>query len=229
MGLKVLLVDDDVELCGLLKMMLSQYGLAVEVAHNGAEGLQKAYETNPDLIVLDIMMPQLDGWETCQRIRQMCEVPIIIMSALNRQDAIIRGLNLGADDFICKPVTPEALLARIRAVVRRADRGKNLADRELPVIAQDNVVVDLYKYEVKVDGERIDLSPTEFKLLAVLAKNRGRVLQHNYLLEEVWGGEHLGELDHLRLYVSYLRRKLERDPAHPQLIRTEWNVGYRFG
>lgn len=226
---KILLVDDDVELCSLLKMMLSQYDLNVEVAHDGLSGLQKTYNIRPDLVVLDIMMPDLDGWETCRRLREMTDAPIIIMSALNRQDAIIRGLNLGADDFICKPVTPEALLARIRAVLRRIERAKDIPDAKLPVVAQDNVVVDLYKYEVKVDGRRISLSPTEFRLLAVLAKNRGRVVPHNYLLTEVWGGEHLGEVDHLRLYVSYLRRKLERDPANPTLIQTEWNVGYRFG
>lgn len=225
----ILVVDDDVELCELLKLTLSRYSLNVEVAHDGLAGLQKLYQTTPNLILLDIMMPHLDGWEACQRIREMTDVPIIIMSALNRQDAIVRGLNLGADDFICKPVTPEALLARIKAVLRRVARSKNMTGPNLPVVTEDNVEVDLYKYEVKVDGRRISLSPTEFRLLAVLAKNKGRVMTHNILLKEVWGLDHVGEVDHLRLYISYLRRKLERNPAHPRLIQTEWNVGYRFG
>jgi two-component system KDP operon response regulator KdpE len=226
MSVTVLLIDDDVDMCDLMKMALTPYDMRVEVAHDGLAGVQQVYRTQPDVILLDIMMPNLDGWETCRRIREMSDVPIIILSALNRQDAIIRGLNIGADDFICKPIVPETVVARINAVVRRTAKADAF---NLPVVKQDNVIVDLFKYEVKVDGNRVRLSRTEFKLLAALVKRKGRVLSHQQLLKEVWGGEYIGEIDQLRLYISYLRRKLERDPASPRLIQTEWNVGYRFG
>jgi two-component system KDP operon response regulator KdpE len=229
MGYKLLLIDDDVQLCQLLQLMLNKMDFEVEIAHDAVTGLRRAYTIKPDAIVLDIMMPGMDGWQTCQRFREMTDVPIIMLTALSAEDEVIKGLNLGADDYLVKPVTADELAARIRALLRRVARTNVDGGRREPILTQDNLMIDLNKYEVTLDGERVDLSPTEFKLLAVLAKYKGRVLPHEFLLTEVWGPEYVGEIDYLRLYISYLRRKLEKDPSNPELIQNEWGVGYRFG
>jgi two-component system KDP operon response regulator KdpE len=229
MGYKLLLIDDDVQLCELLQLMLSKMDFEVETAYDAVNGLRKAYTMKPDAIVLDIMMPGMDGWQTCQRFREMTDVPIIMLTALGSEDEVIKGLNLGADDYLVKPVTADELAARVRALLRRVARSNTKSGSREPILTQDNLVIDLDKYEVTLDGERIDLSPTEFRLLSVLAKYKGRVLPHEFLLTEVWGPEYVGEIDYLRLYISYLRRKLEKDPSNPDLIQNEWGVGYRFG
>jgi two-component system KDP operon response regulator KdpE len=226
---KVLFIDDDIELCEMIQLMLTEMNFEVEVANNGIAGLQKAYVFRPDVIVLDVMMPNMDGWQTCQRFREMTDVPIIMLTALGSQEEVIKGLNLGADDYLVKPVTANELAARIRAVLRRASRTGDNGKKHGPIFSQDNLVIDLDKYEVTLEGNRVDLSPTEFKLLSVLVKYKGRVLPHEFLLTEVWGSEYVGEIDYLRLYISYLRRKLERDPSNPSLIHNEWGIGYRFG
>jgi len=229
MSAKVLFIDDDIQLSEMVDLVLKDLGFQVELAHDGTTGLRKAYEFKPDIIVLDIMMPGMDGWQTCQRFREMTDVPIIMLTALGSQDNVIKGLNLGADDYLVKPVTAQELAARIRALLRRVSRTNGNGQKKQPILTQDNLVIDLNKYEVTLDGERVDLSPTEFRLLAVLAKYKGRVLPHEFLLTEVWGAEYAGEIDSLRLYISYLRRKLERDPSNPTLIHNEWGIGYRFG
>lgn len=225
----ILLVDDDVLLCKTFELILTDMGFNVEMAHNGVEGLKKAYKLQPDVILLDVMMPDMDGWETCQRFKEMCDVPIIMLTAIDSQENVIKGLDLGADDYIVKTVTAEELGARIRAVLRRASRSNVSSGQQKPIITQDNLVIDFDKHEVTVDHERVDLSPTEFRLLSVLARHKGRVLPHDFLLTQVWGPEYIGEIDYLRLYISYLRRKLEKDPSNPSLIYNEWGVGYRFG
>lgn len=229
MNAKVLFIDDDIQLSEMVDLVLTELGFQVELAYDGTTGLRKAYEVKPDIIVLDIMMPGMDGWQTCQRFREMTDVPIIMLTALGSQDNVIKGLNLGADDYLVKPVTAQELAARIRALLRRVSRTNGNGQKKQPILTQDNLVIDLNKYEVTLDGERVDLSPTEFRLLAVLAKYKGRVLPHEFLLTEVWGAEYAGEIDYLRLYISYLRRKLERDPSNPTLIHNEWGIGYRFG
>lgn len=225
----VLIVDDDVLLCEVLKLMLTNMGFEVEVAHDGITGLQRAYAFKPDVIVLDVMMPNMDGWQTCSRFREMSDVPIIMLTALDSQENVVKGLDLGADDYVGKPVTAEELAARIRAVLRRVSRSNARNGKQEPIFTQDNLIIDFDKYEVTVEGERVDLSPTEFRLLCVLARYKGRVLPHQFLLREVWGPEYVGEIDYLRLYISYLRRKLEKDSSKPSLIHNEWGVGYRFG
>ena len=229
MSTTILLVDDDVLLCNTFELILTDMGFNVEMAHNGVEGLKKAYKLQPDVILLDVMMPDMDGWETCQRFKEMCDVPIIMLTAIDSQENVIKGLDLGADDYIVKTVTAEELGARIRAVLRRASRSYMNSSKQKPIITQDNLVIDFDKHEVTVDNERVDLSPTEFRLLSVLARHKGRVLPHDFLLTQVWGPEYIGEIDYLRLYISYLRRKLEKDPSNPNLIYNEWGVGYRFG
>lgn len=229
MSHKLLIIDDDVQLCELLQLMLAKMDFEVEIAHDAVNGLKKAYSLKPDAIVLDIMMPGMDGWQTCQRFREMTDVPIVMLTALGSEDEVIKGLNLGADDYLVKPVTADELGARVRALLRRVSRSQNNTTSREPILTHANLVIDLDKYEVTVDSNRVDLSPIEFKLLSVLAKYKGRVLPHEFLLTEVWGPEYVGEIDYLRLYISYLRRKLEKDPSNPDLIQNEWGVGYRFG
>jgi DNA-binding response OmpR family regulator len=230
----VLIIDDDTLLCEALHLMLNKMDFTVEVAHDAITGLRKAYNFKPDVILLDIMMPSMDGWQTCRRFREMSDVPIIMLTALDSQENVVKGLDLGADDYIVKPVVADELAARIRAVLRRVNRstpsgGNGSGNNREPIFTQDNLVIDFDKYEVTVDNERIDLTPTEFRLLSVLARYRGRVLPHEFLLTEVWGSEYVGEIDYLRLYISYLRRKLEKDKSKPSLIHNEWGIGYRFG
>ncbi len=232
MSESVLLIDDDVDLCKVMSLALSKLGFEVESAYDAIEGLKKAYATRPDVVVLDIMMPDMDGWQACERFREMTDIPIIFLTALGNQSDIVKGLNLGADDYIVKPVTAQELGARVRAVLRRSSRGNNGAsggNAATPILRYGDLTVDFDKYEVKVGDKRVDLSPTEFKLLSVLSRYKGRVLPHEFLLTEVWGPDYVGEIDYLRLYISYLRRKLEKDPSQPRLIHNEWGVGYRFG
>jgi two-component system KDP operon response regulator KdpE len=229
MSITILLVDDDVQLCEMFDLTLTGMGFQVDTAHNGVDGLKKAYSLQPDVILLDVMMPDMDGWDTCKRFKEMCDVPIIMLTAIDSQESIVKGLDLGADDYIVKTVTAEELAARIRTVLRRTSRSNITTRKQKPIITQDNLIIDFDKHEVTVDGERVDLSPTEFKLLSVLARHKGRVLPHDFLLTQVWGPEYIGEIDYLRLYISYLRRKLEKDSSSPSLIYNEWGVGYRFG
>ncbi|NJN95055.1 MAG: response regulator transcription factor [Anaerolineales bacterium] len=231
----LLLIEDDVTLCEALRFMLTKKGFQVEVANNAITGLQKAYAVKPDAIILDIMLPDMDGWQTCARFREMSDVPIIMLTALGSEENVVKGLNLGADDYIIKPVTAEELSARVRALLRRVTRsngpGSNgpTGNSRGPIFTYENLVIDFDKHEVTVDTKRVDLSPTEFRLLSVLVRHKGRMLPHEFLLTEVWGPEYVGEIDYLRLYISYLRRKVEKDPSKPSLIHNEWGVGYRFG
>jgi two-component system KDP operon response regulator KdpE len=210
--------------------MLIRNGFQVEVAHNAISGLKEAYALKPDAVILDIMLPDMDGWQVCRRLREMSDVPIIMLSALGSDENVIEGLNLGADDYIVKPVAVEELIARIRALLRRTSRS-NPTERNHrePIFTYDYLVIDFDKYEVTVAGKKVKLSPTEFRLLSVLSRYQGRLLPHEFLLSEVWGPEYVSEEEYLRLYISYLRRKIETDPSKPRLIHNEWGVGYRFG
>lgn len=230
MSARLLLVDDDVSLCETLRLMFSRQNFQVEVAYNGIAGLQKAYSLKPDAVILDIMMPELDGWQTCRRMREMSDVPILMLTALDSAEDVIQGLNLGADDYVVKPVTFEELAARVRALLRRssASNGNGRRGRE-PILSYDNLVIDFGKREVTLDGKPLNLSPTEYRLLSVLMRHQGRVLPHEFLLTEVWGPEYVGQIDYLRLYINYLRRKVEKNPKQPDLIHSEWGVGYRLG
>jgi two-component system KDP operon response regulator KdpE len=230
MSATLLLIDDDVSLCETVRLMLAKRGYRVEIAHNAILGLQKAYAVKPDIVILDVMLPDMDGWQTCRRLREMSDVPIIMLSALGAKEDIIRGLNLGADDYIVKPVTTGELIARIRASLRRTSRSSvGASNGRQPVFSYENLVIDLDKHKVTLDDKRVYLSPTEFRLLSVLSRYKGRVLRHEFLLNEVWGPEYVGEVNYLRIYISYLRRKVEKDPSKPRLIHNEWGVGYRFG
>lgn len=225
---RVLVIDDDPLWCEALSLTLTNKGFQVDVAYDGLGGLQKAYSTSPNLILLDIMMPGMDGKEVCTRFKEMADIPIIMLTALDSPGQMIEGLDLGADDYVQKTVTPDELVARIRAVLRRMP-GNHISNGRDSIFKHEHLFIDFNKREVMANDERVDLSPTEYKLLSTLVRYRGRVLPHDFLLSEVWGPDHIGETRALRLYIGYLRRKLEKDPANPTLILSEWGIGYRFG
>lgn len=222
----LLLIDDDATLIEALRIYLSRAGYEVRAATNGAEGLKEFYDQRPDLVILDVMMPQMDGWETCRRIRDLSTVPIIMLTAKGQETDRVKGLRLGADDYVSKPFSLKELEARIEAVLRRAERYES---EEEPVLyVTDDIVIDSEHWEVRRNGERLDLTPTELRLLLYMAENAGRVLSHRQLLREVWGPDYVENTDYTKLFVWRLRRKIEKDPGDPQYILTERGIGYRL-
>ena len=221
----ILIIDDDIDLSKIVQIHLEREGFKIVVASSGVEGLQKAYSSQPALIILDIMMPGMDGWTTCKRLREISDVPIIMLTARGMESDKVKGLDLGADDYIVKPFGTKELLARIHAVLRRTDSS---ATKKPPIYSDGELTVDFVKRTVVVRGKQVDLTPTEFKLLTNFVQNEGRVLPHRFLLTQVWGPEYSDEVNYLKLYVRYLRQKIEKDPSNPNYILTEWGVGYRF-
>ena len=226
MAEKVLIVDDDLTLLRGMQDSLEDEEYHVVTARDGQEALRLVYSERPDLIILDVMMPRLDGWQVCRRVREMSDVPIIILTAKTEKKDIIKRLDLGADDYLVKPFTVGELLARVRAALRRA-RTEPVVSEEM-TYGDDYLSIDLNARRVAVSGELIRLTPTEYKLLALLVRNRGRVLEFRHILESVWGMEYVHEVDYVRTYVWHLRHKLEPDPKHPRYLVSELNVGYRF-
>jgi two-component system KDP operon response regulator KdpE len=224
---RILVIDDDRELAEMLQTQLELRNHKVAMALSGPEGLRKAYKTRPDLIILDVMMPGMSGWEVCVRLRELSTVPIIMLTACIHEKDVVKGLQLGVDDYVRKPFSARELEARIQAVLRRYDTDKTRASRT-PFYSNGYLSVDFDRRLVKIQGRNVDLSPTEFKLLCCLVRNEGRVLPHRYLLTEVWGPDYGDEVDYVKLYIRYLRRKIEEDPSTPEHILTEWGVGYRF-
>ena len=221
----ILIIDDDAALAKIVQINLEREGYRTVVASSGMEGLQKAYSNQPNLVILDIMMPGMDGWVTCRRLREISDVPIIMLTARGMEADVVKGLELGADDYIVKPFGTKVLLARIHALLRRTDAS---ATKKPSIYSDGELTVDFVKRMVTVRSERVDLTPTEFKLLSNFVQNEGRVLPHSYLLTQVWGPEYVDEVNYLKLYVRYLRQKIEKDPSNPDYILTEWGVGYRF-
>jgi two-component system KDP operon response regulator KdpE len=222
----ILVVDDEPRLTSMMRLNLETDGLRVQVASSGREALDALREEMPDLILLDVMMPNMDGFETLRRIRVASQVPVIMLTAMNEENDRIKGLELGADDYVNKPFNYREVLSRIRAVLRR---------HYLPapatvglITVDDRLTIDFQKREVLINGERVNLRPTEYRLLYHLVQRAGYVVNHNDLLARVWGPEYHDETHYLRLYVTYLRQKIERDPANPIYILTERGVGYRF-
>jgi two-component system KDP operon response regulator KdpE len=222
----ILIIDDDQDLARIVQLSLDREGYQTVIATSGLEGLQEAYRVQPDLVILDIMMPGMDGWEVCRRLGEMSNVPILMLTAKGTEADIVKGLQIGADDYLTKPFSVAELIARIQALLRRA--ASQLQTDKPSVFSIGNLTIDLNRRMVMRDGELVDLTPTEFKLLECFVTHRDRVLPHRFLLTEVWGSEYIDETNYLKLYVRYLRRKLEEDPANPQLIVTEWGVGYRL-
>ncbi len=222
----ILIIDDDQDLARIVQLSLDREGYHCVIATSGLEGLQEAYRVQPDLVILDIMMPGMDGWEVCRRLGEMSNVPILMLTAKGTEADIVKGLQIGADDYLTKPFSVAELIARIQALLRRAT--SQLQTDKPAIFSIRNLTIDFNRRLVMRDGKLVDLTPTEFKLLECFVTHKDRVLPHRFLLTEVWGSEYIDETNYLKLYVRYLRRKLEEDPANPQLIVTEWGVGYRF-
>jgi two-component system KDP operon response regulator KdpE len=207
-------------------MNLELEGYRVVEAHDGLQALDKARTNLPDLIVLDVMMPKLDGFETLEMLREVSNVPVIMLTVRADEEDKVRGLELGADDYITKPFGAREFVSRVKAVLRRT-RGV-VTPEEAVLHVDDRLGVDFNSHEVIVEGQRIKLRPTEFRLLYHLVENAGWVVPYETLLAKVWGHEYRDEIQYLRLYVTYLRQKIEIDPSHPHYILTERGVGYRF-
>ena len=223
---KILAVDDEQRMVRFIQLNLEQDGFEVVTAYNGKEALEQVRTQLPDLILLDIMMPDINGFEVLKKIREVNNVPVIMLTAKGEEDDRIQGLELGADDYITKPFSPRELVSRIRAVLRRTKSFKE--DQVDQIIVDDRLTIDFSRREVWVEGKKVDLRPTEYRLLYHLVQNAGWVNTHEQLLSKVWGFEYQDEPHYVRLYVNYLRKKLEEDPSDPKYILTERGVGYRF-
>jgi len=220
----ILIIDDEIQIRRLLDITLSAYGYRISEASNGKEGLIKAATVHPILIILDLGLPDVDGFEILNKLREWFQKPIIILSVRNSEDDIIRALDHGANDYLSKPFRTGELLARIRAALRQGD-----ASSDIPCLTFGDLTVDLVNHTVRKNQEYIKLTSTEFSLLALLAKNEGRVLTHQYILKEVWGMGYVEQTQYLRVFIAQLRKKIEDDPAKPKFLNTESGIGYRFG
>ena len=222
----ILVVDDEPRMISFMRMNLEIEGCRVISATNGREALDRARDDLPDVILLDIMMPGMDGFEVLRRLRESSAVPVIVLTAKDDEDDRIRGLELGADDYMGTPFSQRELVSRIRAVLRRHLIQPPLQQTQLRI--DERLMIDFGKREVYVEGKPVALRPTEYRLLYHLVQNAGWVMSHETLLSKVWGPEYRDESHYLRLYVTYPRQKIEPDPAHPRYILTERGVGYRF-
>ncbi|HLF29137.1 MAG TPA: response regulator transcription factor [Anaerolineae bacterium] len=223
----VLIADDSIEFTDMLQAYLGQHKYRVISAYTGQEAIDYlSSNQRVDVILLDVMMPDLDGWETCRRLRELTNVPILMLTALDRETDIVHGLDLGADDYLIKPFHLSELKARIEAHLRRARMSG--WESPYPAYSDGELYIDLPNREVRMRGRHVSLSPTEFRLLACLVRNASAVVTHKTLLSEVWGPDYMQDIRSLKLYIRYLRQKIEPDPGQPRYILTEWGVGYRF-
>lgn len=222
---KILVIDDEETTAQLIGILLERRGYEVVKSYSAEEGLRAAYRHQPDLVLLDIMMPDMDGWEVCKRLREMSDIPIIFLTARDETHDVVRGLELGADDYIVKPYNNEELVARLKAHLRRSPR-PNMSE-ELS-FNEGDFVINFLNREVRVRNEIKHLTPKEFNLLGVLVRSAGRVVGRDELVTEAWGDEYGDAIDSLKLYIHYLRQKLEVNPNRPQYIITSRGVGYRF-
>jgi two-component system KDP operon response regulator KdpE len=219
----ILVVDDDNGLRELIRINLEHEGYGVIQAANGVQCLNSVREQRPDMVILDVMMPEMDGLEACGKVREFSQVPILMLTAKVQSEDVITGLDRGADDYLIKPFNMDELSARIRALLRRVPPAYR------PLSAGDGQIqIDQQKREVRVRDEIVDLTPTEYQLLLILAENAGKVVEHETLLRAVWGQEYTKDNDYLKVYIWHLRRKIEIDPRNPKLLLTEWGVGYRL-
>ena len=225
-GTKILVVDDEQRMIHFIRMNLDLEGFSVHEAYDGKDALDQIRIVMPDLVILDVMMPKMDGFETLALLRENSNVPVIMLTARGEENDRVRGLELGADDYVTKPFSPQELVSRVRAVLRRVEPPKGGGGEAIQV--DDRLRLDFDRHEIFVNSELVKLRPTEYRLLYHLVQNAGWVVSHNQLLAKVWGYEYQSETHYLRLYVNYLREKLESDPRDPKYILTERGVGYRF-
>ncbi len=223
---RILVVDDEERMVRFIRLNLEHDGFRVTEAYRGAQAMDRLRNSLPDLVILDVMMPDVDGFEVLKMIREVSNVPVIMLTAKGEEDDRVRGLELGADDYITKPFSPRELVSRVRAVLRRTESATGITHGLIEV--DDRLKIDFDRHEVWVEGKLVNLRPTEYRLLYHLVQNAGWVITHDQLLSNVWGYEYRDEPHYVRLYINYLRKKLEQDPANPQYILTERGTGYRF-
>jgi DNA-binding response OmpR family regulator len=223
---RILVVDDEERMVRFIRLNLEHDGFQVSEAFNGKQAVQRLRDVNPDLILLDVMMPDLDGFEVLEMIREISNVPVIMLTAKGEEDDRVRGLEKGADDYVTKPFSPRELVSRVRAVLRRTEGATGSMHGLIEV--DERLKIDFDRREVWLEGKIVKLRPTEYRLLFHLVQNAGWVVSHDQLLAKVWGYEYRDEPHYVRLYINYLRQKLEKDAANPKYILTERGVGYRF-
>lgn len=223
---RILVVDDEERMVRFIRMNLEHDGFQVSEAFNGKQAIQKLRDVTPDLILLDIMMPDLDGFEVLETLREISNVPVIMLTAKGEEDDRVRGLERGADDYVTKPFSPRELVSRVKAVLRRTEGVTGSMHGLLEI--DKRLKIDFDRREIWLEGKLVKLRPTEYRLLFHLVQNAGWVVSHDQLLQKVWGYEYRDEPHYVRLYINYLRQKLEKDPADPKYILTERGVGYRF-
>lgn len=223
---KILVVDDEERMVRFIRLNLEHDGFRVSEAFDGRQALDQLRTESPDLVLLDVMMPGLDGFEVLQMIREVSKIPVLMLTAKGEEDDRVRGLELGADDYITKPFSPRELVSRVKAVLRRTEASSVSTHGLIEV--DDRLKLDFERREIWLDGKLVKLRPTEYRLLYHLVQNAGWVVTHDQLLTKVWGYEYRDEPHYVRLYINYLRKKLEKDPSNPKYILTERGVGYRF-
>jgi len=223
---RILVVDDEERMVRFIRLNLEHDGFRVVEAYNGTQAINKVRSSLPDLILLDVMMPDIDGFEVLRIVREVSSVPVIMLTAKGEEDDRVRGLELGADDYITKPFSPRELVSRVKAVLRRTQTASGVSHGMIEV--DERLKLDFDRREVWVDDKLVQLRPTEYRLLYHLVQNAGWVISHDQLLAKVWGYEYRDEPHYVRLYINYLRKKLEEDPSDPKYILTERGVGYRF-
>jgi two-component system KDP operon response regulator KdpE len=223
-GAKILVIDDEPQIQKLLRVTLQALGFEMDAASSGEEGILKTIMVRPDLIVLDLGLPDIPGMEVLHRIREWTQIPIVVLTAKDQEEDKITALESGADDYVTKPFGMGELVARIRVALRH-----NAKSQDEPILDFGRLVIDLSGRTVELDGEKIKLTPTEYELLKILATNAGRVMTHKQLLQQVWGGHQYDSDSHyLRVYIGHLRKKIETNSASPNFIITEPGIGYRF-
>ncbi len=224
---KILIVDDDVNICELLRIYLEKEGFTADVVTNGLKALETFNTTNPDLVLLDIMLPGIDGWQICREIRKTSQTPIIMLTAKGETFDKVLGLELGADDYITKPFESKEVVARIKAVLRRSAPAQAAESKGVKEVTYDKLVVNLTNYELKIDGKVVDTPPKELELLYHLASNPNRVYTRDQLLDEVWGFEYYGDSRTVDVHIKRLREKIE-GVSDKWELKTVWSVGYKF-
>ena len=223
---KILIIDDDIGQCEVLGLIFENEGATVYIANDGQAGLRQLYITQPDLVIVDVMMPVMNGWEVCRQIRMLTDIPVIMLTTLNDDEDVIQGFNNGADDFISKPFSAQVLKVRAEALLLRRQQGSVEAERL--EYHDDYLSINLTERLLFVAGEPVKLTATEFRLLSYLVRHAGRVLTYNQILENVWGSNYHDSTDYVHVYLSRLRQKIEKNHRQPQYLLTEHGVGYRF-
>ncbi len=222
----ILLIEDEPQMRRFLKITLQSHGYRLVEAATAQEGLMQATTRNPDVVLLDLGLPDLDGLDVTRRLREWTQTPIIVISAREQEQDKVKALDAGADDYLTKPFNAGELLARIRVALRHAAR--NSTNQQEPIFVLENLSVDLAKRQVLVNDQEVHLTPIEYKLLTVLIRHAGKVITHRQLLQEVWGPAHVDEVQYLRVYMTQLRHKLEADPSRPRMLMNEPGIGYRL-